>query len=77
MVSGLIVRSLGVSDRGTVGIDLATQDIGVGRRECGGEPLYADKYVAIPIGWRRRSHGYGNRNPNEEQVERERAQKPT
>src|SRR4029077_19341648 len=51
-----LIPRLFIYDRGAVGVDLATKDIGVGWRQCRGQPFYTDEYVAVPVGRRRRPH---------------------
>ena len=57
-----------------VGVDLLAQSVAVGRRQRGSEPFYPDKHVTVPIRWRRRPDGHRDRDADEEQVQRERAQ---
>src|SRR6478672_12152954 len=52
MILRLVVLGLGAFDRGAVGVDLAAQDIAVGRGQRGGEPFYPHEYVTVPIRWR-------------------------
>src|SRR4029077_19214625 len=69
-----VIRSLCIYDRGAVGVDLATKDIGVGWRQCRGQPFHTEEYVAVPVGRRRRPNRHCDSDGDEKQIERPRAQ---